>query len=40
MAAAIQGGGTVDAAARRIKLAMGKQQRRRLVGGDVGCGRH
>jgi len=40
MAAAIQGGGAVDAAARQIKLAMGKKQRRRLVGNDVGCGRH
>jgi len=40
MAAAIQGGETVNAAARQIKLAMGKKQRRRLVGGDVGCGRH
>jgi len=38
MAAAIQGGGAVDAAARQIKLAVGKKQRRRLVGGDVGCG--
>ena len=40
MAAAVQGGEAVDAAARQIKLAMGKKQRRRLVGNDVGCGKH